>query len=274
MSSPIHSNNPTSYMGVLPLTPGNIVIKSGVHGRAPLPSDCLNYNLGDIWVWMEANAVWMLTRKTSIPAPGTRQLATWTPLSGAGVAGIQTIQGNFGAPIGGAAVFVVGDGPLLSGITSASIAADTLEFSIQDAQADGVTKGVATFDPLYFTAVAGFVSLIGSPGFFFWFPALGAAQALAANRGYYTTIGAVTAFTMPLLCPVNTVIRIQGASAGGWTLELAAGQTIVFNNIVFTSPGAGIKVTSMEPTNGLEMVCIVANSTWQILSVKGNPLIS
>lgn len=274
MSATSRANNPTSYMGVIPVYPPNIIIKSGVLGRAPLPSDCLNYNLGDIWVWMEANSVWMLTRKTSIPAPGTRQLATWTPLSGAGVAGIQTLTGNFGAAVGGANVNVIGDGHLLSGITSASIAADTLEFSIQDTQADGVTKGVATFDPLYFTAVAGFVSLIGSPGFFFWLPALGAVQALSANRGYYTTIGAVTAFTMPILCPVNTVVRVQGASAGGWTVALAAGQVIVFNNTVFTSAGAGIKVTSTEPTNGLEMVCVVANTTWQILSVKGNPLIA
>lgn len=273
MSSTSRANNPTSYMGVIPVNPGNIVIKSGVHGRAPLPSDCLNYNLGDIWVWMEANAVWMLTRKTSIPAPGTRQLATWTPLSGAGVAGIQTIQGNFGAAIGGAAVFIVGDGPLLSGITSASIAADTLEFSIQDAQADGVTKGVSTYNPAYFTSVAGYISLIGTP-FFFWLPAAGAAQILTPNRGYYTTAAGVTAFDMPAVAPVNTVIRLQGASAGGWTVSKAAGQTIIFTNAVATSAGAGVRITSTEITDGLEMVCITADTTWQVLSIKGNPLVS
>jgi len=272
MSSPLHSNNPTSYMGVLPLTPGNIVIKSGIHGRAPLPSDCLNYNLGDIWVWMEANAVWMLTRKTSIPAPGTRQLSTWTPLSGAGVAGIQTIQGNFGAAIGGAAVFVVGDGPLLSGITSASIAADTLEFSIQDAQADGVTKGVSTYDPTFFTAVAGYVSLIGNSSFF-WTPVVGVAQVLIPDRGFYTTNAAPTAFTLPAVAAAGSVIWIQGASAGGWTLSQAAGQIVVFDSVSFTSPGAGVKVASTDVTDGVEMLCVVANTTWQVLNVKGNPLV-
>lgn len=271
MSSTSQSNNPTSYMGVLPVHPRNVYIRSGpVWGRAPLPSDCRNYTLGDTWIWMESSGIWQLTRKTNIPGGG--QLATWTTTSGAGVAGIQTITGNIGAAISGANVFVLGDGPLLSGVTTSSIAADTLVISVQDAQADGVTKGVSTYDPAYFTAVAGYVSLVGTPDFF-WLPAVGAAQNLVPNRGYYTTAGALTTFFMPAVCAVNTVICLQGASAGGWQVSVGAGQTIVFTNAVSTSAGAGIRIASTEVTDGLEMVCITANTTWQILNVKGNPVV-
>ena len=298
MSSTSQSNNPTSYMGVLAVQPRNVYIRSGpVWGRAPLPRDCKNYNLGDTWLWVEGAGIWQLTRKTNIPGGG--QLATWTTTSGAGAAGIQTITGNLGAAIGGAAVNIVGDGAFLSGVTTNFVAADTLGISVQNAVADGVTKGVSTypaaqfttaagvvsinnatavstgiasFNPFNFTVLAGAVSLTGIYAFT-WFPVVGVAQLLFPNGGYYTTNVALTAFTLPAVAAAGSIIKIQGASVGGWTITQGAGQQVVFTSTVATTAGAGVRITSVDSREGLELLCITANTTWQALNVKGNPTV-
>ena len=285
-------------MGVLALQPRNVYIRSGpVWGRAPLPRDCKNYNLGDTWLWVEGAGIWQLTRKTNTPGGG--QLATWTTTSGAGAAGIQTITGNLGAAIGGAAVNIVGDGAFLSGVTTNFVAANTLGISVQNAVADGVTKGVSTypaaqfttaagvvsinnatavstgiasFNPLNFTVLAGAVSLTGIYAFT-WFPVVGVAQLLSPNAGYYTTNGALTAFTLPAVAAAGSIIKIQGASVGGWTITQGAGQQVVFTSTVATTAGAGVRITSVDSREGLELLCITANTTWQALNVKGNPTV-
>ena len=294
MSSTSQSNNPTSYMGVLAVQPRDVYIKY----RAPRVSDCKNFNLGDTWIQTDAAAIWQLTRKTNTPGGG--QLATWTTTSGAGAAGIQTITGNVGAAIGGAAVNIVGDGALLSGVTTNFIAANTLGISVQDAVADGVTKGVSTytaaqfttaaglvsindatvaakgiasFNPANFTVVAGAVSLTGIASFS-WLPVAGVAQVIATNTGYYTTNAAPTAFTLPAVAPAGSIIKIQGASGGGWTITQALGQQVVFTSTVATTAGAGVRIASSGARDGLELLCIVANSTWQALNIKGNPLVT
>lgn len=299
MSSTSQSNNPTSYMGVLALQPRNVYIRSGpVWGRAPLPRDCKNYNLGDTWLWVEGAGIWQLTRKTNTPGGG--QLATWTTTSGAGAAGIQTITGNIGAAIGGAAVNIVGDGALLSGVTTNFVAANTLGISVQNAVADGVTKGVSTypaaqfttaaglvsindatvaakgiasFNPANFTVAAGAVSLTGIYAFS-WIPVVGVAQLIVPNTGYYTTNGALTAFTLPAVAAAGSIIKVQGASAGGWTITQGAGQQVVFTGGVATSAGAGVGIASTGTRDGIEILCIAANTTWQALNIKGNPVVT
>jgi len=326
MSSQLQSNNPTSYMGVLAVQPRNVYIRSGpVWGRAPLPSDCRNYTLGDTWLWVEGAGIWQLTRKTNVPGGG--QLATWTTTSGAGAAGIQTITGNVGVAIGGAAVNIVGDGAFLSGVTTNFIAANTLGISVQDAVADGATKGVSTysaaqfttaagvvsindatvaakgiasfdpasftvaagavsinnataitrgiasFNPLNFTVLAGAVSLTGISSFS-WLPVVGVVQLLAPNAGYYTTNAAPTAFTLPAIAAAGSIIKIQGASGGGWTISQALGQQVIFTSTVATSAGAGARVASSSARDGLELLCITANTNWQALNIKGNPLVT
>ena len=299
MSSTSQSNNPTSYMGVLALQPRNVYIRSGpVWGRAPLPRDCKNYNLGDTWLWVEGAGIWQLTRKTNTPGGG--QLATWTTTSGAGAAGIQTITGNIGAAIGGAAVNIVGDGALLSGVTTNFVAANTLGISVQNAVADGVTKGVSTypaaqfttaaglvsindatvaakgiasFNPANFTVAAGAVSLTGIYAFS-WIPVVGVAQLIVPNTGYYTTNGALTAFTLPAVAAAGSIIKVQGASAGGWTITQGAGQQVVFTGGVATSAGAGVRIASTGTRDGIEILCIAANTTWQALNIKGNPVVT
>ena len=286
-------------MGVLALQPRNVYIRSGpVWGRAPLPRDCKNYNLGDTWLWVEGAGIWQLTRKTNTPGGG--QLATWTTTSGAGAAGIQTITGNIGAAIGGAAVNIVGDGALLSGVTTNFVAANTLGISVQNAVADGVTKGVSTypaaqfttaaglvsindatvaakgiasFNPANFTVAAGAVSLTGIYAFS-WIPVVGVAQLIVPNTGYYTTNGALTAFTLPAVAAAGSIIKVQGASAGGWTITQGAGQQVVFTGGVATSAGAGVRIASTGTRDGIEILCIAANTTWQALNIKGNPVVT
>jgi hypothetical protein len=263
-----------------------------------LPSDCRNYTLGDTWLWVEGNGIWQLTRKTNTPGGG--QIATWTTTSGAGAAGIQTITGNVGAAIGGVAVNIVGDGAFMSGVTTNFVAANTLGISVQNAVADGVTKGVSTysaaqfttaagavsindatvaakgiasFNPANFTVAAGAVSLTGIYAFS-WLPVAGVAQVIAPNIGYYTTNVALTAFTLPAVAPAGSIIKIQGASGGGWTITQALGQQVVFTSVIATSAGAGVRISSAGARDGLELLCITANTTWQALNIKGNPIVA
>lgn len=102
-----------------------------------------------------------------------------------------------------------------------------------------------------------------------WTDIVATPQALAANNGYYANRGAGNVvFTLPGVCAISTVIRIVGIQ-NGWSVTQAAGQQVHFGN-QSTTAGAGGSLASSHARDCIEMVCIVANTTWQIISSIGN----
>ena len=95
------------------------------------------------------------------------------------------------------------------------------------------------------------------------------AQLLASNNGYIANNAGGVTFTLPPISSVGDMIRITGISAGGFKIAQTAGQTIYFG-IAQTTTGITGLLTSSTNRDSLQMVCVVANSSWNIVNAVGN----
>jgi hypothetical protein len=258
MSSQLPTKNPTGYVGLRETNVGQLYFRD--HDPNNLV-DFRPYTAGDRWINTVANHVWTLVKKTTTSG-------TWVGFSG-GAGDIEQVTPSTGAAIVPMANNINIFGTAAQGVTTTNTAVDTITVSVNDATT--ASKGVAQFNPTYFSVAAGVVSLT-SPYAFVWLPVPGAVAILIPNVGWYTTAG-LTAFTMPVACPVGSIIKIIDATGAGWTITQLGGQNIIFGFGSATSAGAGVRVASTQPYEGLELLCIVADTTWIALNIKGNPLV-
>lgn len=106
-----------------------------------------------------------------------------------------------------------------------------------------------------------------------WTVVTGASQALAVNNGYIANNAGTINFSLPASSAVGNTIRITGINnATGWKITQGAGQQIFFGTSS-TTAGAGGSITSSATRDSIEIVCVVANTTWNVLSCIGNPTI-
>jgi hypothetical protein len=107
-------------------------------------------------------------------------------------------------------------------------------------------------------------------GAFSWISAASGTQAMVANDGYYVNNGASpVAFTLPATAAAGTILAIAGFSAGGWTLAQNALQSIQYGD-VNTTTGTGGSLASTNKGDSIELLCVVANTTWVALNSVGN----
>lgn len=92
---------------------------------------------------------------------------------------------------------------------------------------------------------------------------------LAVDNGYIANNGAQVGLTLPLTAAQGSKICIIGKGAGGWIVDQNAGQTIREVDSVTTTGVLGT-VQSSEARATMCMVCITANSEWQITDSTGN----
>lgn len=85
----------------------------------------------------------------------------------------------------------------------------------------------------------------------------GTTQAAAVNMGYIIGNASQTTVTLPATAPVGSVVAVQGNGAGGWILAPNAGQTIKVGQA-----SASTSVTSAANYDAIQVVCVVANTTW------------
>lgn len=105
-------------------------------------------------------------------------------------------------------------------------------------------------------------------GIFAWEEVTTATKSAAVNMGYITNRGGGVAYTLPAAASVGDVIRIAGYT-GAWTLAQNAGQTIHFGN-QDTTTGVGGSLASTDAGDSVEMVCVVTNNDFAIISSIGN----
>lgn len=102
-----------------------------------------------------------------------------------------------------------------------------------------------------------------------WTEVTGTTQSAAVNNGYIANNAGLVTFTLPLTAAVGTPIRLAGKGAGGWRLSQNASQLINFGNKVTTTGVGGYLASSLQ-YDCIEILCIVANTTWVVLSSTGN----
>lgn len=101
-----------------------------------------------------------------------------------------------------------------------------------------------------------------------WNVETGTSANMAVNNGYIGNNAAGVTFTLPATAAVGDRIRVTGLQAS-WTIAQNAGQTVYFGNQSSTT-GVGGSLASTHARDAVEMVCVVANNDFQILSSVGN----
>jgi hypothetical protein len=95
---------------------------------------------------------------------------------------------------------------------------------------------------------------------------------MVADNGYITIHGTPATkleYTLPTSCAVGKVLRIAGFTAGGWKVIQGAGQQIYFGNQATTS-GAGGYLEFTDAKDCVELLCVVADTTYTVTSSIGN----
>lgn len=96
-------------------------------------------------------------------------------------------------------------------------------------------------------------------------------QTASVNNGYICNKAGTLALALPATSAVGDIIEVTGINTAlGWQITQASGQQI-FAGTTSTTLGATGTFTSSATRDSLRIVCITANTTWQVLSSVGNP---
>lgn len=102
-----------------------------------------------------------------------------------------------------------------------------------------------------------------------WTEVSATTQALEVNTNYICTNAGVTTLTLPSVAPLGSVIEIT-STASTYIVAQNAAQSIKFMG-VSTTTGVTGTYTSDVVGAAVRLVCVLENSTWQVLSALGNP---
>lgn len=92
---------------------------------------------------------------------------------------------------------------------------------------------------------------------------------LAVNSGYIANGVGTLQFSLPAASALGDIVRVAGITAGGWQITQGAGQQIQFGNLL-TTAGVGGSLSSTLSGDTVELVCVVADTAWLVLSGVGN----
>ncbi len=104
---------------------------------------------------------------------------------------------------------------------------------------------------------------------FTWNEETGTSATMAVDNGYIANNGGLVTLTLPTTAAVGSIVRVAGKGAGGWRIAQNAGETINFGSSP-TTPGAGGYLEFTNQFDAVELVCITANTDWNVLSSVGN----
>jgi hypothetical protein len=105
-----------------------------------------------------------------------------------------------------------------------------------------------------------------------WVNQTTATVTMATNSGYTANAGAsLITFTLPTSSAIGDFIEIVGVGSGLWTIAQAAGQQIqVAPNA--TTLGVGGSLSSINQYDSVRLRCVVANTTWAVVSQQSTGL--
>lgn len=110
-----------------------------------------------------------------------------------------------------------------------------------------------------------------APGLFLlpWTEVTGTSQTAAVDNGYILNNVALVTITLPTTFAVGDVVVVIGKGAGGWKVGQPAGDNIQFGDLA-TTAGTGGSLQSTNQYDCVELIGIVANTTWAVHNSQGN----
>lgn len=87
-------------------------------------------------------------------------------------------------------------------------------------------------------------------------------QSMSVDTQYIANnLSGQVVFTLPAIAALGSKVSVQGSAAGGWRISQNAGQTINFGDVPTTTGTSGyLEFSNRYDT--IELMCIVANTTW------------
>jgi hypothetical protein len=116
---------------------------------------------------------------------------------------------------------------------------------------------------------AGSITINSTGGGLTWNDVTGTAAAGAPNNGYLADNAALVTITLPTTAPQFSVIKVAGFGSGGWLIAQNSGQSIHFGKST-TTTGAGGSLASTNQYDCVDLLCVVANTTFLVLDSVGN----
>jgi hypothetical protein len=278
------SNTTVSELG--PLTNGQLVI--GSTGLSPVAASLASADGSititpgagsiDLAVAAGNDAILTLTGDTGgaiSPTSGNINIVGGTGIGTSGSSSNMTI--NLDSPVtvsnGGTGATTLTDGGVLigSGTSAVTVTAQPTngQLLIGSTGSDPVLATLTEGSGITITEGAGSITVASSGGGLAWVEVTGTTQSAAVNTGYITNNASLVTVTLPSTAALGEVIRVTGEGAGGWSLAQNAGQTVHFGN-QSTTTGAGGSLASSHRRDTVELVCVTANTDFNVLSSIGN----
>lgn len=139
--------------------------------------------------------------------------------------------------------------------------------------ADPVLAAITAGTNISVTNGAGSITIAGTGAASFTWSVITANQTAAVNNGYICNKGGTLALALPASSAVGDIIEVTGINTAlGWQITQASGQQIFFGTSSTTSGATGT-LTSSATRDSIRMVCVVANTIWNVISSIGNPTV-
>ena len=120
------------------------------------------------------------------------------------------------------------------------------------------------------TNAANSITVASTGGGMGWSNIGGSTQAAAVDNGYISDDAGATTITLPATAAIGSKVGVEGLGAGGWILAASAGDTIQIGSGETSSGGT---LTSSAATDSVYVLCIVANTTWRVITTNSAGLI-
>lgn len=117
---------------------------------------------------------------------------------------------------------------------------------------------------------AGSISISSTGGGVTWTVVTGTSQSMSPNNGYIANNAGLVTLSLPATSSVGDVLYVTGINnATGWKIAQGLGQQIHFGTSD-TTAGAGGFLASTQTRDSIQLVCVIANTEWNVLSSIGN----
>jgi len=118
---------------------------------------------------------------------------------------------------------------------------------------------------------SGSITISASGGALSWSTVTGTTQAAAVNNGYIANNAGTVTVTLPSTAAVGDMVAVTGINnATGWKIAQNSGQQC-FVGTASTTSGTGGYLQSTATRDGIILMCVVANTTWQtVVGPQGN----
>jgi len=102
-----------------------------------------------------------------------------------------------------------------------------------------------------------------------WSEVTGTSQSAAVNSGYICNNASLVTVTLPTTAAVGDILEVVGKGAGLWRIAQNASEIIHMGNLDSTT-GVGGYLEATHRRDAVKLVCVVADTEWNVISSVGN----